>query len=380
MTNLTHIPMLNAARLHRVLADELSAVFNEVLASGTFIGGKKVEKFETELAQYLQVNRAVGVNSGTDALLATMIALDVKPGDEIITTPYTFFAVAGVISRLGAIPVFADIDLESFNIKPSNIENKITKKTVGILPVHLFGLCADIDKIISIADSSNLWVIEDTAQSIGAKLNGRCAGTIGNAGALSFFPAKNLGALGDAGAILTNDNTLADRLLALRNHGAVKKYRHEYVGGNFRLDAMQAAFLSVKLPKLDTWQKARQNLAKRYRESFRDLENLIPPKEYEPSRHVYNQFVIRVKNRDKLKHQLEQVGIDTAVYYPYPLHLQPCFSFLGYKEGDFQNAEKAAKETLALPMDPLMTEEEQQRIITAVQRFVKRDDFKRDDS
>jgi dTDP-4-amino-4,6-dideoxygalactose transaminase len=358
--------MFNAARLHAPLAKELRAAFDDVLSSGRFIGGDKTAQFERELAAMHGVFHTVGTSSGTDALIAALQAVGVGPGDEVITTPYTFFATAGSIARLGARPVFVDIDPLSFNIDPSLIAAAITEKTVGILPVHLFGQCADMDAVLDIANEHDLWVLEDAAQSIGAILNGRLAGTMSSAGILSFFPAKNLGALGDAGAVITNDNELADRVSRLRNHGAVERYRHELIGGNFRLDALQAAFLSIKLRYLPIWQESRREIALRYREAFCMTDQILLPTEIKNARHVYNQFVIRTEKRDALCAALSNVGIETAVYYPMPLHLQPCFEYLGYEPCDFPHAERAARMSLALPMDPLLTEDEQQSVIGAI--------------
>lgn len=363
--------MLNAAALHVSIAEELRRAFDDVLASGRFIGGEAVEKFESDLAEMLGVCFAVGTSSGTDALLAALSALGVRPGDEIITTPYTFFATAGSIARLGAKPVFADIEPLTFNIDPRAVEAAVTDRTVGIVPVHLFGQCADMTSILEIASAHGLWVLEDAAQSLGATLNGRLAGTMGIAGALSFFPAKNLGALGDAGAVVTCDEALSDKMRSLGNHGAREKYRHELVGGNFRLDALQAAFLSVKLPHLNKLQKARQKIAARYREGLRDLNELSLPVEVNGAHHVYNQFVIRTSARDSLCDFLAERGIETALYYPAPLHMQPCFAELGYKQGAFPAAEQASCESLALPMDPLLDEEAQQWILDAIHIFFK---------
>ncbi len=360
------IPMLDLARLHAPIRSELSAAFDEVLASGRFIGGTKVARLEADLASMHGLSYCIGTSSGTDALLAALQALGVEPGDEVITTPYTFFATAGAIARLGAKPVFVDINPETFNIDPFLISEVITEKTVGVVPVHLFGQCANMDAILKIADAHGLWVLEDAAQSIGATFEEKLAGTMGNAGAFSFFPAKNLGALGDAGAIITDDERLAKKIAALRNHGSTERYRHEAVGGNFRLDALQAAFLSIKLRYLAHWTAQKQRIASRYREAFREIEAIRLPALPQTHTHVYNQFVIRIENRDEVRAALTGAGIETAVYYPLPLHLQPCFESLGYKAGEFPAAEQAARESLALPMDPSLTEAEQQTVIQAI--------------
>lgn len=362
------IPMLDLARLHASLENELVEVFKEALAGGRFIGGPAVEKFEDELARHVGARFAVGVSSGTDGLLTTLTALNVGSADEIITTPYTFFATAGAIRRLGARPVFVDIDLDSYNIDATAVEAAITPRTVGIIPVHLFGQCAEMSPILALAEQSGLWVLEDAAQAIGASYNGRAAGTMGRAGVFSFFPAKNLGALGDAGAIVTNDAELADKVRALRVHGAKQKYLSEMVGGNFRLDAIQAAFLSVKLPHLDGWQRQRRAVAKRYDQLLGSIEDLVLPRELDSRAHVFNQYVVRTTKRERLAEELQQAGIGSAVYYPVPLHLQKCFADLGYGESSFVNSERAARETLALPIDPLLAESDQQRIAEAIER------------
>lgn len=363
--------MLNGARLHESLSAELRGAFERVLGSGRFVGGEEVAAFETRLAKALSVGYAVGTSSGTDALVIALSALEVQPGDEVITTAYSFMATAGAIARLGAVPIFVDIDPGTFNIDTDAAAAAITERTVGILPVHLFGQCADMPSILEIASAHNVWVIEDAAQSVGATVNERFAGTMGRAGALSFFPAKNLGALGDAGAVLTNDSALVERMRALGNHGAAARYIHKYIGGNFRLDALQAAFLSVKMPHLALWQQARLTLALKYREALCNVSEISLPVETAGFGHVYNQFVIRAIHRDGLRAFMAARGIDTAVYYPVPLHLQPCFAQLGYGRGAFLQAERAALETLALPMDPYLTEGEQARIVAAIHAFYK---------
>ena len=364
--------MLNGARLHESLTEPLRRAFEEVLGSGRFIGGDAVASFESGLAGRLGVTRAVGTSSGTDALTVALSALDVRPGDEVITTPYTFIAVAGALVRLGAVPVFVDIDLRTFNIDPGRIRDAITSRTVGILPVHLFGQCADMTSICETASEAGVWVLEDASQSLGAEWNGRCAGGMGIAGAISFFPAKNLGALGDAGAVVTNDNDLAEKMTALRNHGSTEKDLYRLLGGNHRLDALQAAFLSVKLPCLSAWLDARKRSAEAYRAALEDLDVIVLPERALGSRHVYNQFIIRTQERNALRAHLAANGIETAVYYPRPLSLQPCLEFLGHTVGDFPNAERAASESLALPMDPLLTESELGFVSAAIRDFFER--------
>ncbi|HUT77304.1 MAG TPA: DegT/DnrJ/EryC1/StrS family aminotransferase, partial [Polyangia bacterium] len=294
MTRTRPIPMLDLARLHAPLVAELRRAFDEVLESGRFIGGPAVERFEQALAAHLGAEHAVGVSSGTDGLLAVLMALGAKPGDEIVTSPYTFFATAGAITRLGATPVFADIEPAGFNIDPAAVEAAVTDRTVGIVPVHLFGQTAGLDPILELAQRKSLWVLEDAAQAIGARYRERSAGTLGVAGVLSFFPAKNLGALGDAGAVVTEDAALAARLRALRQHGGARRYLHDEVGGNFRLDALQAAFLSVKLPRLRAWEEGRRRVAARYRELLGDIDGLALPAELPGRFHVFNQHVVRI--------------------------------------------------------------------------------------
>jgi dTDP-4-amino-4,6-dideoxygalactose transaminase len=360
------IPMLDIARLHAPLAAELERAFRETLASGRFIGGPAVESFEASLAAHVGTRFAIGASSGTDALLAALMALGVKPGDEVITTPFTFIATAACIARLGARPVFADIEPGGFHLDPAGIEARITDRTVGVLPVHLFGATAAAFEIRAIADRRGLWMLEDAAQAIGAEHKGRKAGTVGALGALSFFPAKNLGALGDAGAIVTNDEKHAARLKLLREHGAARKNHHEAIGGNFRLDALQAALLSVKLGHLARWEEGRRRVARIYEEALRGMGDLVLPQEAPGDRHVFNQYVVRTSRRDALEFALAAAGVGFAIYYPTPLHLQPCFADLGGGEGDLENAERACREAIALPIDPLLTEDAQAAVVSTV--------------
>lgn len=360
------IEMLDLVRLHASLRAELIRAFEETLHSGRFIGGPAVERFEGALASRVGAAHAIGTSSGTDALLACLMALGVKPGDEVITTPYTFFATAGAIARLGATPVFADIEPDGFHVDPAAIEAAIGPRTVGIVPVHLFGGTARIGEIAAIAKRRGLWVVEDAAQALGAARGGRAAGTFGIAGAFSFFPAKNLGALGDAGAIVTDDAALAARLRLLRGHGAARRYRHELVGGNFRLDALQAALLSAKLPHLAAWEAGRRDVAAFYGGALADAGDLVLPAEAPGERHVFNQFVVRTARRDGLARALGSAGVATAIHYPEPLHLQPCFAHLGGREGALPNAERRCGEALALPVDPLLTGDERAAVAGAV--------------
>jgi len=300
-----------------------------------------------------------------------MMALCVKPGDRVITTPYTFFATAGCIARLGATPVFVDIDPESFNIDSAKLEEAVTDDTVGIVPVHLFGRCADMTEVNAVAARHDLWVLEDAAQAMGATHAGASAGAMGIAGTFSFFPAKNLGAFGDGGAVVTNDDDLAQRIRALRDHGAKVKYYHDLVGGNFRLDALQAALLSVKLPHLTAWEEGRRRVAKRYREVLGELPGITLPSVEKGDDHVFNQYVIRCDRRNELKAALEGAGVGCAIYYPVPLHLQPCFADLGYGVGYFPQAERAATETLAIPVDPNLEENDQLVITNLIKSTLK---------
>ena len=352
------VPMLDIPLLHKPIRQELIETMTDVLDSGMHISGPYVTRFETELAEHCNVANAIGVNSGSDALILTMMAMGIKAGDEVITTPFTFFATAGAITRLGAKCVFVDIDEKTFNIDPSKIVGKITKKTVAIMPVPLFGLSCDMEPILKIAKKYNLWTIEDAAQSLGSMYDGKMVGTMADAGTYSFFPAKNLGCVGDGGAIVTNNTELATKIRALRNHGGHKRYFYESIGGNFRLDALQAAILSVKLPHLKGWEKVRQENANKYNKALlgcKDLEIPFTPINHTP---VWNQYTVRIKNgrREEVKAYLEENEIASAIYYPLCLHEQKCFSELGYKLGDFPNSEIAAKEVLSLPIFTTQTD------------------------
>ncbi len=338
--------------MHQPIRAEILSAMEEVVDSGSFIGGSYVEQFESELAAYTGTARAVGASSGSDALLAALMALEVKPGDEIITTAFTFFGTAGAIVRLGARPVFADIDPVTFNIAPDDLEKKVSERTVGILPVHLFGQAAQMDKIDAVARENGLWVVEDAAQSIGAMYGDRMCGSMGTAGIYSFFPAKNLGCVGDGGAVVTNDHALAEKIAVLRNHGSKPRYYHRLVGGNFRLDALQAAVLSVKLPHLREWEEKRRAAAATYSRLLAESGLYVTPAEVPGNRHVFNQYELRVKRgkRDAAAARLKDAGIGHAIYYPVPLHLQECFAGLGYKRGDLPVTEQASGEVLALPI------------------------------
>lgn len=363
--------MLDLKLQYAAIRSEIREAVDRVLESQNFILGPEVAAFEEEVAAFCGARFAVGVSSGTDALLVALMAVGVGPGDEVITTPYSFFATAGVIARLGARPVFVDIEPATFNLNALSVREKITPATKAILPVHLFGRCADMDPILQAAHEHGIAVIEDAAQAIGARDDrGRQAGTMGDVGCFSFFPSKNLGAFGDGGMVITNDEGLAEKLRILRVHGSKPKYYHRVVGGNFRLDALQAAILRVKLKYLPQWTAARRANAERYRSLFQRMglsERVELPKDV-PG-HIYNQFVIRVEDRDRLRDHLQQNGVGTEIYYPLPLHLQECFKDLGYREGDFPHAEAAAGSSLALPIYPELTEEQQVTVVGRIKAF-----------
>jgi dTDP-4-amino-4,6-dideoxygalactose transaminase len=329
-----------------------------------------VEALEKEIAAFCQARFAIGVSSGTDALLAALMAIGTRRGDEVITTTYSFFATAGVIARLGARPEFVDIDPKTFNLDSSQAARKITSRTKAVMPVHLFGQCAEMDPIMEAVEGKGIYVIEDAAQAIGARdTHARQAGTMGDIGCFSFFPSKNLGAFGDGGMVITNNDKLAGMLNVLRVHGAEPKYYHKIVGGNFRLDALQAAILRVKLKYLSQWTEQRRHAASRYRRLFDETGlDRVSLLEDSPS-HIYHQFVARFPERDRLRVFLRDKGIETAIYYPVPLHLQDCFRDLGYHEGDFPHAETAARDSLALPMYPELAEEQQRYVVEQIKEF-----------
>lgn len=364
------VPQLDLRAQHAPLLPAMTEALARIVTTGQAIGGPMLEGFERGLAGYCEAHHAIGVSSGTDALLVALMALGVGPGDEVITSPFTFFATAGCIARVGARPVFVDIQPETFNIDPSKIEAAATPKTKAIIPVHLFGQTADMAPILAQARRRKLAVIEDAAQAIGARENGERAGAIGDVGCLSFYPSKNLSALGDAGACVTNRPDLAELIRMLRVHGEETRYHHTHVGGNFRLDAIQAAILGIKLPHLDAWTDARHELAARYTERLSGLP-LDLPAEKPGKHHVFNQYTLRVRDgkREALKRHLAAHGIGHGVYYPVPLHLQACFASLGGKEGDFPEAERAAREVLSLPLFPELTPEQQDEAVNAVREF-----------
>ncbi|RPI71101.1 MAG: DegT/DnrJ/EryC1/StrS family aminotransferase [Ignavibacteriales bacterium] len=387
-----NVPLLDLQPQYNVLKKELDEAILKVAESQYFILGPEVEKMEKSLCEYLNCKYSVGISSGTDALLIALMAIDIKPGDEVIVPDYSFFATAGVVARLNAVPVFADVDPVTFNINPSDFEKKITGKTKAVIPVHLYGQSCDMDPIMEISAKHKIKVIEDAAQAIGVQYkDGRAVGTIGDIGCFSFFPSKNLGCFGDGGLVTTNDKDLAEKLKLLRVHGGVKKYYHKIIGGNFRLDALQAAVISVKLPHLDSWSEARRKNARFYNKlfieaglseqegkiSFDDKNKvLLPVALYNSSGvrnyHIYNQYIIRVQNRDGLKEYLTQNNIGNEIYYPVPFHEQECFSYLDYKTGDFPVAESLAASTLALPVYPELSGEQMEYVVKTINDFFSR--------
>ncbi len=373
-TNQIVVPSFDLKRQNAALQEELSAVLGKVIANGQFILGENVKALETEIAEVCGAQYGVGVANGSDALYLALLACGVEPGDEVITTPFTFFATAGSIVRAGAVPVFVDIDPKTYNIDTELIEEKITPRTKAILPVHLFGQAAEMGRIMEIAHKHGLKVIEDAAQALGCEYQGRPGGGIGDAGCLSFFPTKNLGCFGDGGMVVTNNQEIAERVRMLRVHGAKKKYYHELLGVNSRLDELQAAILRIKLPHFKGWLKKRQEYAELYNDLFKasglTVSGYVKTPYHLPGcRHTYNQYTIAVRKRDELRDYLKQRGIGTTVYYPLPLHLQPVFRDLGYKKGDFPQAEQAADYVLSLPMFPELTEEEIRRVVKTITDF-----------
>ena len=364
------VPLLDLKRQYASIKDEIDNAVHEVLERTQFILGDEVKEFESNIAKYCGSSYAVGVASGTDALLLALRACGVGPGDEVLIPDFTFFATAGVVSRLGATPVFVDIDKDTYNIDPSLIENKITKKTKAIIPVHLFGQCADMDPLLEICKKHKIKVVEDAAQAIGAEYKGRKAGTIGDFGCFSFFPSKNLGGAGDGGMVITDDQDLAETVRKLRVHGASQKYFHAMVGYNSRLDTLQAAILNVKLRYLHKWSGKRKERASFYDSALKDLDIEIPRVE-SFNRHIYHQYTIAVKKRDQLKEHLTKNQIGSSIYYPLPLHLQECYKSLGHKEGDFPISEKRAKEVISLPIFPEITQDEQEFVVKTIKEFYK---------
>jgi dTDP-4-amino-4,6-dideoxygalactose transaminase len=363
------VPLLDLQAQHAAIRKELRAKVDEVMDSCQYILGPYVEEFERAVAGYCGTRHAVGVASGTDALLLALRACGVSPGDEVITTPYSFFSTAGVISHLGARPVFVDIEPRTYNIDPGLVAGKITPQTRAIMPVHLYGQCAEMDPIVALAERHGLKVVEDAAQAIGAEHHGRKAGGMGHLGCFSFYPSKNLGGLGDGGMVVTNDEELADLVRLLRVHGGRRKYYHAIVGYNSRLDGLQAAALKVKLNYLDEWTERRRRHAAIYDEHLQDLD-LVTPHAEEYNRHIYNQYTIRIADRDGLQRHLTARGIGTALYYPLPLHLQECYRDLGGREGDCPESERAAGETISIPVYPELSAEQQGYVIDQIRSFL----------
>ncbi|MEM7134921.1 MAG: DegT/DnrJ/EryC1/StrS family aminotransferase [Chloroflexota bacterium] len=399
-STVTAIPLLDLKSQYQSIRQEINSAIQRVLDSQYFIMGPEAVALEKEIADYSQTKFGIGVSSGTDALLVALMALDIGPGDEVITTPYSFFATAGAIARLGATPVFVDIDPLTYNIVPELIETRITDRSKVIIPVHLYGQMADMDPIMALAAEHGLTVIEDAAQAIGSEYKGKRAGSIGHMGCFSFFPSKNLGGYGDGGMVVTQDEQLAERIDILRKHGSSPKYYHKFVGGNFRLDAIQGAVLGVKLGYLDEWTAGRQENAALYRTKLRNAglvaeadsigclqagcqasgrsdgcnlqqngTQIVLPEARPEMRHIYNQFIIRCPRRDELMAHLKSLQIGCEIYYPVPLHRQECFAYLGYEEGSLPNSECAALETLAIPVYPELTEPMMDIVVQAIASF-----------
>lgn len=367
------VPLLDLKPQYEQIRAEVEPVILDICKSQAFILGPKVQECEAAVAKYCGAAHGVGMSSGSDALIVALMAEDVGPGDEVITTPYTFFATVGAIARVGAKPVFVDIDPVTFNLDATKLEAAVTPRTRAIIPVHLYGQMADMDAVMAVAQAHKLAVIEDAAQAIGAEWKGRRAGSIGDYGCFSFFPSKNLGCFGDGGMLTMQDPAKAKKSVVLRNHGSEPKYYHHLIGGNFRLDALQAAVVTIKLKHLDGWTAARQANAARYETLFARTDVVKSGKVALPAaktnRHIYNQFIVRAENRDGLLAHLRSREIGTEIYYPVPLHLQECFRGLGHKPGDFPESERAAKETLALPIYPDLTDEMAAAVVGAIAEF-----------
>jgi dTDP-4-amino-4,6-dideoxygalactose transaminase len=368
-----NVPLLDLQAQYASIRDDLQRAIERVMDSQRFVLGDEVRELENSIAQYCGTRHAIGCASGSDALLLALMALDLKPGDEVITTPFSFFATGAAVARLGARPVFVDIDPRSYNLDPSRVADAITPRTKVIIPVHLYGQCAQMDSLLDVGERRGIAIVEDAAQAIGATDNGRRAGSMGLIGCFSFYPTKNLGGAGDGGILTTNDDRIAARLRRLRTHGGANEYQHEEIGINSRLDELQAAVLRVKLRSLDKWSDERASKAALYSQLLggADLSfPLVTPQIRTDRRHIFHQYVVRTPgNRDALMDHLKTRGIGTKVYYPIPLHRQECFFYLGYKEGDFPEAESAARETLALPAYPELTETQQRYVVDAISSF-----------
>ncbi|MDR4890026.1 DegT/DnrJ/EryC1/StrS family aminotransferase [Fredinandcohnia sp. QZ13] len=365
------VPMLDLTEQYQELRTEILSQLEDVMSKASFILGNNVKKLEADIASYSNVKHGVGVANGSDALHISLLACGIKEGDEVITTAFTFFATAGAVARIGAKPVFVDIDPQTFNIDPTKIEHAVTEKTKAIIPVHLYGQTADMDAINEIAKNHNLFVIEDAAQAIGAKYKGKKVGELGTTACYSFFPTKNLGAYGDGGMVVTNDDEISEKMRVLRVHGSKPKYHHHVLGYNSRLDELQAAVLNVKFPHLDQWSELRREKARVYSELLNEAvgQHVTTPYMAEENYHIFHQYTLRVDRRDELQQYLKENGIDTMIYYPIPLHLQPVFSELGYKEGDLPETEKACKEALSLPMYPELPLEMQKYVVEKIAEF-----------
>lgn len=357
------IPAFDLTQQYKLIGEEVGAKTLEVLASGHYINGSTVEHFERQFASYIGTTDCVGCNSGTDALYLALRALDIGAGDEVITTPFTFISTASMISAVGATPVFVDVDSHTFNLDLDQVKEAITPRTKAIIPVHLFGQPVDMTRLIAIAQSQRLWLIEDAAQATGANWAGAKVGSLGHIGCFSFYPTKNLGACGDAGAITTNDGAIAARIRMLRNHGQQQRYSSEAVGINSRMDALQAAILSIKLNYLEGWNVQRRAIAERYEQFLSHLPGAIAPQA--SSGHVWNQYTLQIKGdrRDFVRQRLQEQGIGSMIYYPVPLHLQPVYEYLGYQPGRLPVAEQLAQEVLSLPMFPELSQEQQEQIL-----------------
>ena len=376
------VPFFTLIPQFAALEKEIESALHEVFKTQQFILGPQVKALEQAISEYCEVPHAIGVASGSDALLLSLMALDIGKGDEVLLPPFTFFATAGVISRVGATPVFVDIDPQTLMIDPSKIGEKITPRTKAIIPVHLYGQCADMGPILELAEANRLFVIEDAAQALGAeyqpdvKSKVRKAGQMGHFGCFSFFPTKNLGAFGDAGMVVARDPVLAERVRLLRVHGSRPKYYHKEIGINSRLDTLQAAILLVKFRYLEKWTGERRKRAERYQALLKDLASALPgfslPVTRDGNRHIYHQYVIRVPERDRLRSFLQEEGVGTEIYYPVPLHLQECYAFLGWRRGDFPASEKAADDVLALPIFPELPENEQDYVVDRIRAFYNR--------
>ncbi len=371
---INEINFLDLRKQYKSIKKEINVAIKRVLDSGFFIGGKEVKDFETAVAKYCGVKYAIGLNSGTDSLFFSLKALGVDSGDEVITTPFTFIPPAEIIANCGAKPVFVDINPDTFNIDPLKIEEKITKKTKAIIPVHLFGQAADMEKIMKIAKKYKLRIIEDAAQALSSRYKNKKVGSFGDLGCFSFFPTKNLGGYGDGGIVVTNNKKLADKILLLRNHGSSKKdkYKNLILGTNSRLDAIQAAVLNVKLKHLNSWNKKRKENAEYYNKTFEGVEGITTPVTMPNRTHIFHQYTIRTKYRGNLRKYLKKQRIPTMVYYPLPLHLQSVFKYLGHKKDDFPKAEKVAKEVLSLPIYPELRRKDQDRVIKKIKEFYKK--------